>query len=568
MENWKQNLIKSFMVVFFVKVIVLSFLSQFPIESDSVRIVISSFLLVSVSGLIIYNFIIKKFLFKKQEQKNFYESILDTMSEGYVVKDINGRTTQFNKAALQILQLTYDEFFGTKSDNSIWYCIQEDGTFFNEENHPSMVVLRTKKPVKDVVMGVFKNNHTVIWIKISSVPFYDQGKLYALTTFTDISQQIMEKKRLEDHQAKLKQQNHDFKMISSTLKLGIWKWDLVTDEVIWDDALYSLFDIGKLTNNMSVKAIWNKYVEPESKEMMSKKMDEAIESKKDVEFTVKIKTVKNVDKYIGVKGFVVKDDSGKPIKMYGFNWDKTSHEFNKKALDLEKLKVIQTAKLSSLGEMSAGIAHEINNPLMVIDSNLSLLQLIMHDPVKVEAKIKSAKGAVTRITKIVSGLRKFSRVSDSSKQPILFAPIIQESLNLTEIKAQKYSVTISVTNTCEDLVILGNDLELEQILINLINNSIDAVKEKPKELRWVKINVSSSQDGKKLCCEVIDSGNGIPVQYLQKLYDPFFTTKPVGEGTGLGLSIAKGIIDDHLGELVYDDKNPNTCFKIILNKVS
>ena len=502
------------------------------------------------------------------EQKNFYESILDTMSEGYVVKNEEGKTIHLNKASLQILGVKPDEFIGKPSDNSLWYCVKEDGSVFNEEDHPSMVVLKTGKPVKDVVMGVFQKDNSVTWIKINSVPFYNQGKLNALTTFSDISSQIIEKKKIEDNKNKLKQQQEDFKMISSTLHLGIWKWDLYSDEIIWDEALYTLFDINKTTNSLSVRSIWNKYVEDESKLKMRQQIDEAILNKKDVEFTVKIKTIKNVDKYVGVKGFVVRDAKGTPIKIYGFNWDKTSHEFNKKALELEKLKVIQSAKLSSLGEMSAGIAHEINNPLMVIDANLSLLAMIQNDPAKVEAKVESARGAVKRITKIVSGLRKFSRASDSSKHSIFFSSVIRESLNLTEIKAKKNEVTIELNNECETLMVNGNELELEQILINLINNAIDAVKSKPKDKRWVKINVSTTADGSKMCCEIIDAGNGIPVQYIQKLYDPFFTTKPVGEGTGLGLSIAKGIIDDHQGELLYDDKSPNTCFKIILNKVS
>lgn len=413
----------------------------------------------------------------------------------------------------------------------------------------------------------------LIMIVLNQTPIKDGFLKTSLSSFLIVSISgfilfhFILKYQVVESENKIKQQQKDFKMISSALQFGIWKWDMVSDQVVWDEALYKVFDV---TDNdpRSAREIWNEYVHEDSKIMMRKKIEESIALNKDVEFTVKLTTANKNNKYVGVKGFVVRDIANKPIKMYGFIWDKTSNELSKQALELEKLKVLQAAKLSSLGEMSAGIAHEINNPLMIIDSNLSLMSLIKNDSIKMEAKIESARGAVTRIAKIVSGLKKFSRFSDSSKQPILFSSVINESVNLTEIKAQKNGVTVSINNQCEDLYVNGNDLELEQIVVNLINNAIDAVKDKPKDLKWVKINVFTSHNDSKVCCEVIDSGNGIPVQYVQKLYDPFFTTKPVGEGTGLGLSIAKGIIDDHQGELLYDDQCQNTCFKILLNKVS
>ena len=106
--------------------------------------------------------------------------------------------------------------------------------------------------------------------------------------------------------------------------------------------------------------------------------------------------------------------------------------------------------------------------------------------------------------------------------------------------------------------ILCDEVEIEQVLVNLVNNAIDAVKDQPK--KWVK--VSLSDDAESVVLRVTDSGPGIPDSVRDKLFEPFFTTKSVGEGTGLGLSITKGILDEHKATIAVVTDSPNTCFEI------
>jgi C4-dicarboxylate-specific signal transduction histidine kinase len=229
----------------------------------------------------------------------------------------------------------------------------------------------------------------------------------------------------------------------------------------------------------------------------------------------------------------------------------------------ERAKALQSAKMASLGEMSAGIAHEINNPLAIISGMLWILPKLLNDPEQFEKKIGAINRATDRISKIVGGLKKFSRSYEKSdKKPYLLADIVKESLNLVGTKSARHSTPLEIDLKSEALISC-DEIEIEQVLVNLINNGIDAVKNLNE--KWLKIELTDSQD--KVILRITDSGRGIPEQVQAKLFEPFFTTKAVGEGTGLGLSIVKGILDDHGASIEVLNNEPHTCFEIKFPRV-
>lgn len=237
------------------------------------------------------------------------------------------------------------------------------------------------------------------------------------------------------------------------------------------------------------------------------------------------------------------------------------HELQK-TIELERSKAIQTAKLVSLGEMSAGVAHEVNNPLAIISTSLSLLTKFKNDPEKLASKIETLQKATARIEKIIKGLKKFSRSSEGSIRKVeRLIEIVNEVLILTEVKAKRHNTTIA-SSVSDSLFIHCDAVEIEQVLVNLINNAIDAVKESAE--KWIKL--IAFEQNEFIVIQVIDSGNGISTAIENKLFQPFFTTKPVGEGTGLGLSIAKGIIDNHEATIAVNRSFKNTCFEIRFRK--
>ena len=185
------------------------------------------------------------------------------------------------------------------------------------------------------------------------------------------------------------------------------------------------------------------------------------------------------------------------------------------------------------------------------------------NPEKFARKIEAIERASSRIGKIVGGLKQFSRSSGKLEyKQCLLSEIVQEALVLTEAKSKLNDILVNFDFYSES-PILCDQVEIEQVLINLLNNGIDAVKK--QDVRWVRIEIT--EDSQSVVLRVIDSGSGIPENVRARLFDPFFTTKAVGEGTGLGLSITKGILDEHKASISVLADRPNTCFEIRFPRV-
>lgn len=247
---------------------------------------------------------------------------------------------------------------------------------------------------------------------------------------------------------------------------------------------------------------------------------------------------------------------------------KLAHEFNRMADQISEfqMKMINSAKYSALGEVAAGIAHEINNPLAIIVARaVSVQRKIEQGPFDVE-KVKLALQQISdtsfRITKIVSGLRNLAR--DGSNEPADWLDlnlVVQESFDLIREKILKTHIQIKL-EIPENIEIHFSRIQLGQILINLISNSFDAIKDEKDP--WIKVTLEFQSN--LLLIQFQDSGLGISKEIRDKMMQPFFTTKVVGKGTGLGLSINSSIAEKNNAHFYYDDKSKNTQFVIATEK--
>ncbi len=268
-----------------------------------------------------------------------------------------------------------------------------------------------------------------------------------------------------------------------------------------------------------------------------------------------------VDSYI----VPIFDSLGKPKLYISFRFDITAEKIAEEALEQEKFKMIHLSRLSAIGEMSGGIAHEINNPLTIVKSSLQLIakKLQVENQLgeipKVLESIEKAQSQISRISKIVNGLREFSRTGDKlQNEKVTTLKIIESVTDLCFEKLKKQNVNLEITTS--EIEFECNIVQIEQVLVNLINNSIDAISHLTE--KWIK--VEATVIGNNLEFYIIDSGNGITDEMAQKIMQPFFTTKDVGKGTGLGLSISRGILEKHGGELFPDTQSKNTRFVIRL----
>lgn len=222
-------------------------------------------------------------------------------------------------------------------------------------------------------------------------------------------------------------------------------------------------------------------------------------------------------------------------------------------------KLFQQSKYSELGMMSAGIAHEINNPLAVIQARTTQLLRMYRDPSKQHELADGLQQILytsERINRTVQGIREFIRQDDSlPDQEIPLKKIVDDVLAFCGQRMKNHGVNLRFYNI-EQFKVIGNKVQIEQIFLNLLNNAFDAIEFLPD--KWIEI--SAHDAGNRLQIYVKDSGAGIPAEIAQKIMEPFYSTKDAGKGTGLGLALARGIAEKHGGNLAYVQKANHTTF--------
>ncbi len=245
--------------------------------------------------------------------------------------------------------------------------------------------------------------------------------------------------------------------------------------------------------------------------------------------------------------------------------ERKQHE--KERQDIQ-LKMIQTSKLALLGEVAAGVAHEINQPLTYISSFIQSLKIdIRNNALDKDYLMEGSVTSLTqvdRIDKIIQHLRTFGRSEDIVKSPVCIETILNNTLLLIGERIRLRNIEL-VKNIESDLpVINGNMNQLEQVFINLFQNSIDAFLPKSKNSE-IAVDILQSEDKCYVIIKIKDNGMGIEQECLDRIFEPFYTTKEVGKGTGLGLSIIYGIIEEHNGTIVCDSEvGKGTTFTIRL----
>jgi signal transduction histidine kinase len=234
---------------------------------------------------------------------------------------------------------------------------------------------------------------------------------------------------------------------------------------------------------------------------------------------------------------------------------------------INELKLYQASKFASLGEMAGGIAHEINTPLAVIIATSDQIRREALAAGLPAARIQKACERITktsgRISQIIHGLRVFAR--DGSNDVPQATPVADILSDTMELCAERFRAASIVLNSpdllASDLpVVMCRAVQVAQVIVNLLNNAFDAVS--GKDEKWVKIEVDSIAS---ICnIRITDSGTGIPPDLRDKIFQPFYTTKPVGKGTGLGLSVSRSMIEMLGGKLSLDENSDHTSFVISL----
>jgi C4-dicarboxylate-specific signal transduction histidine kinase len=230
-----------------------------------------------------------------------------------------------------------------------------------------------------------------------------------------------------------------------------------------------------------------------------------------------------------------------------------------------------SSKLAALGEMAGGVAHEINNPLQILSlSNEQMRMLLMNDDLNLsrsecEKLCDQMESTIDRVTDIVKGMKLISRDGhQDAYESLNLKEVVEDTLSLCREKFHNHGVKLYFYEDqgINDLV-MAQKVRLSQVILNLLNNAFDAIQ--PNSSKIIRVYLGKTKSD-HVSLSVSDNGAGVPEELIDKVFQPFFTTKDIGKGTGLGLSISKGIIEQHNGNF-FIDKEDHSKFVIELPEI-
>ncbi|TVQ80991.1 MAG: GHKL domain-containing protein [Bradymonadales bacterium] len=389
----------------------------------------------------------------------------------------------------------------------------------------------------------------VKWISARSNPRRgDCGSVLWDGIFLDVTEEVRLQKNLSQSE--------------ETAKLGSWAYFPLCKLSWWSDEMRRLFQISDsadLPHFLDVKNM----IHPEDRELWMSTVQSSFKSGD--EFFIECRLVLNPSApvWLECRGKGLKDPEGNVLEIFGTCQDISDRKKLERELNHERAKSIHASKLASLGEMAAGIAHEINNPLAVILAARGMISKKGDDPDLVKNYLEKIEKSTHRISRIVESLRKFSRREDvPSFKPQNLRELVEEAVMLTSSNATRWDVSVRIEVAAE-LQVECDEIGICQVLVNLINNALSAAS--TAEQRFVEIRCQDF--GERLKIQVLDAGPGVPEEIREKIFEPFFTTKKAGEGTGLGLPICQQILKEHQTELHLVEQEANTCFEFCLKRI-
>ena len=483
--------------------------------------------------------------------ENKLSHILSSLNEHFIIAitDAAGIITEVNKKFCDISGYSEAELIG------------QNHRIINSGNHPKAYFEKMWKTITSgkTWSGIIENktkNGQHYFVQTIITPIFDsQNKIENYISIrTDVTEHF-------ESMIKFNKMLDTLNETNAIAKVGGWELIIATGELNWTDQTFKILEVEKKEGQKPILPEGLNLFTEKFKPIMEKAVQRAIEFGEPYSLEVEALTAKGNILWVYTNGKANYKD-GVIVSLSGTIQDIHQRKLIEMNYEKERLKSLQNSKLASLGEMSAGIAHEINNPLSVISGYIALIEKMEYNPEKLQYKIDIIKKSTERIAKIVKSLKKYSRVSNINEfklEPL--GQIIYEAVNLVKINPKSLNVDISIELDSEHNLFC-NEIQIEQVIINLLNNAIDAIQNLDR--KWIKIHAKEFDSVIEL--RIIDSGNGIPSQVVNHLFDAFYTTKEIGKGTGLGLSIVKGILEDHNATIFVDPECSNTCFVIRFEK--
>ncbi|RLA85871.1 MAG: PAS domain-containing sensor histidine kinase [Deltaproteobacteria bacterium] len=476
-----------------------------------------------------------------------YRELFEKVQEGVFISTVEGRFLDCNQAFLEMLGYeTKEELLEIFIPTDL-YVNPEDRKFLQRQ-------IQQEGYIKDWEVEFKRKDGSRITVLHTAHAVRDESG--RIVGYEGMSVDITQRKRLEEE---LKASNEFLKGIIESSPYGIIATDMKGNILIFNRAAEELlgYRAEEVIGKMHISEL---YPPGMAKEVMKKLRSEDYGGKG--RFSGELKVLNRYGEEIPIHlsaALVYRD--GKEVASLGIFTDLRPRLEMEKRLQETQLQLLQSEKLRSLGEMAAGVAHEINNPLggILLYASLLLEELSPEDQKRKD--VERIVSEATRCKEIVKSLLEFARQSSPDKELVNVNSAINEGLLFLENQATFHNIRIVKELDPGLPPVYGNVGQLKQVFMNIMLNAVDAMHGEGT----LTIRTSLSQDAREVIISFTDTGVGIPKEILPRIFDPFFTTKEVGKGTGLGLSVSYGIVKEHGGRIeVESEVGKGSTFRVIL----
>jgi PAS domain S-box-containing protein len=347
---------------------------------------------------------------------------------------------------------------------------------------------------------------------------------------------------------------------------GSWSWNISTGKVTWSEEHRRIFGHNPARDKEPNFDFFLERLHPEDRPFVEQRLEAAIRDRTGFGFDFRIALPDGLVRYVFGVGRPIAGESGEVQEYIGTTIDVSERKRSEDALRDAQADLVHVARLTTMGELVASIAHEVNQPLMAIVTNAETCLRWLGREVP---DLGEARNAAERIVKnghrageVIRSIRALARKSPSEMVELGINGVIENILELTRAELIKHEILVE-TDLPEGLeTIMGDRVQLQQVILNLIMNGIEAMGDVKHQRRVLRVKTGLDEDGDVLVM-VEDSGMGLDPTMIERIFDPLFTTKR--EGLGLGLSISRSIVEAHGGRLWASPRLPHgTVFQFTL----
>ena len=468
-----------------------------------------------------------------------WQLVFETSALGISLTDHNLKFIEANPTFRTMLGYSIDELHNISPADLL---AEEE----RESGMARMLELREgKRGNYEVVTRYRRKDGTFIWVNtfVSTI----RGKKSDLPIFLATAIDITARHRAENELRRSASYLAEAEKLSHT---GCWARNTKTGELFWSQEEWRIFGLDPATTNLSYQLFLD-LVHPEDRALLEEASIRAVNQKKlyDIPFRAVLRD--GTVKHLHSVGKPVFAESGEEMVEYiGVTMDETERVRANAAAQEAQAELARVARLTAMGELAASIAHEVNQPLAAVVANSSAaLRWLAHAPPNLneaELALRHITKEASRASEVVGRIRSFLMYREPEFIGLDINAVIREVLELTFSSLKASNVTIQTSLPAELPPILGDRVQLQQLIMNLIMNGADAMKSVTDRPRNLRIRSQLDEAG-SILISIKDSGTGIDKEIHDRIFDPLFTTKP--SGMGMGLSICRRIVEAHGGRL-------------------